>query len=140
MHLPRTGTPRDELLARMKERKSGDADWQGGRTWSLIYPAGEDVDAMLREANELYMFENALNPFRFPSLRQMEVEVVEMTAGLLHAGEAAGGAMTSGGTESILMAVKSARDRARAEKGIERFELVASTEATGRGWARRRSW
>jgi glutamate/tyrosine decarboxylase-like PLP-dependent enzyme len=129
MHLPRTGTPRDELLARMKERKSGDADWQGGRTWSLIYPAGEDVDAMLREANELYMFENALNPFRFPSLRQMEVEVVEMTAGLLHAGEAAGGAMTSGGTESILMAVKSARDRARAEKGIERFELVAPVSA-----------
>src|SRR5207244_12645096 len=68
-----------------------DADWRGGRTWSLIYPAGEDVDEVLREANNLYLFENALNPFRFPSLRQMELDVVSMTTGLLHGGEGAGG-------------------------------------------------
>ncbi|MEE9608015.1 MAG: aminotransferase class V-fold PLP-dependent enzyme, partial [Myxococcota bacterium] len=66
---------------------------------------------------------------RFPSLRQMEDDVVSMTCGLLHAGDAAGGAMTSGGTESILMAVKTARDRARAEKGIERAEMVVPASA-----------
>jgi glutamate/tyrosine decarboxylase-like PLP-dependent enzyme len=120
MKLPEDGSSREEVLARMRERKTADADWEGGRTFSLVYPAGKEVDDMLFAANELYMFENALNPFRFPSLRAMEVEVCEMTAGLLHAPEGAGGAMTSGGTESILMAVKSARDRARAEKGIER--------------------
>jgi glutamate/tyrosine decarboxylase-like PLP-dependent enzyme len=129
MQLPEKGLPREEVVARMRERKRKDADWRGGRTWSLVYPAGEDVDAMLRDANELYLFENALNPFRFPSLREMEVEVVAMTAGLLHAGDGAGGAMTSGGTESILMAVKSARDRARAERGVERPELVAPHSA-----------
>jgi glutamate/tyrosine decarboxylase-like PLP-dependent enzyme len=129
MQLPKTGTARDEVIARMKEKKARDADWQGGRTWSLVYPAGEDVDAMLREANELYMFENALNPFRFPSLREMEVDVVSMTANLLQAGEGAGGAMTSGGTESILMGVKSARDRARAEQGIERPGMVVPYSA-----------
>ncbi len=129
MQLPRTGTPREELLARMRERKKADADWRSGRTWSLIYPAGEDVDAVLREANGLYLFENALNPFRFPSLRQMEDEVVSMTAGLLHAGDAAGGAMTSGGTESILMAVKTARDRAREERGVTRPELLIPRSA-----------
>jgi glutamate/tyrosine decarboxylase-like PLP-dependent enzyme len=120
MQLPERGSSRDDVLARMREHKRADADWEGGRTWSLVYPAGEEVDDMLRAANELYMFENALNPFRFPSLRTMEEEVCAMTAGLLHAPEGFGGAMTSGGTESILMAVKSARDRARAEKGIER--------------------
>ncbi len=67
MQLPKNGSPRDEVIARMRERKEGDADWRGGRTWSLIYPAGEDVDAMLRDANDLYLYENALNPFRFPA-------------------------------------------------------------------------
>jgi glutamate/tyrosine decarboxylase-like PLP-dependent enzyme len=125
MKLPAHGSSREQVMARMRERKQADADWRGGRTWSLIYPAGEDVDEMLRDANELYLYENALNPFRFPSLRQMEDDVVAMTAGLLSAPDGSGGAMTSGGTESILMAVKSARDRARAERGVERPELLA---------------
>ncbi len=126
--LPKQGTPREELFARMREGKKRDADWRGGRTWSLIYPAGEEVDSILAEANELYMYENALNPFRFPSLRQMETDVVSMTAGLLH-GENAGGCMTSGGTESILMATKSARERARQERGVEQPVLLAPKSA-----------
>jgi sphinganine-1-phosphate aldolase len=113
----------------MKARKAQDADWRAGKTWSLIYPAGPEVDALLAEANELYLYENALNPFRFPSLRQMEVDVVEMTAGLLHAPEGAGGCMTSGGTESILMAVKAARNRARAERGVTEPQLLAPVTA-----------
>ena len=129
MPLPKTGTPPDALLARMRERKRDDADWHAGRTFSLVYPAGDDVDAVLRDANLLYLYENALNPFRFPSLRTMETEVVEMAASLLNGGADAGGAMTSGGTESILMAMKSARDRARAEKGIEAPELLAPVSA-----------
>jgi glutamate/tyrosine decarboxylase-like PLP-dependent enzyme len=129
MHLPKSGTAPARLLAQMRERKLADADWRSGRTFSLIYPAGEDVDALLRDANLLYLYENALNPFRFPSLRTMETEVVEMTAHLLHGGDAAGGAMTSGGTESILMAVKCARDRGRQEKGITQPELLAPLSA-----------
>ncbi len=126
--LPREGTSPEELFARMRLRKQADADWRGGRTWSLVYPAGEDVDAVLAEANNLYLYENALNPLRFPSLREMESEVVAMTAGLL-CGEDAAGCMTSGGTESILMATKSARERARAERGVERPVLLAPASA-----------
>jgi sphinganine-1-phosphate aldolase len=122
--LPEHGTPHDELLARMRERKAADADWRGGKTWSLIYPAGEDVDAVLHDANNLYLFENALNPFRFPSLADMEKEVVAMTARLLNAPGDASGSMTSGGTESIVQAVRVARDRAKAERGIEHPKLV----------------
>ena len=129
MRLAKEGVPREELFARMRDMKAEDADWRGGRTWSLIYPAGEDVDEVLREANELYVFENALNPFKFPSLRRMEAEVVQMTAGLLNADERSGGSMTSGGTESILMAVKSARDRAREERGVTRPEMIAPRSA-----------
>jgi glutamate/tyrosine decarboxylase-like PLP-dependent enzyme len=116
--LPEHGTPRDVLLARMREAKTADADWRGGRTWSLIYPAGPDVDDVLREANEMYMFENALNPLKFPSLAAMEKDVVAMTAHLLNAPAEASGSMTSGGTESILHAVRVARDRAKAERSV----------------------
>ena len=129
MPFPEKGIPREELLAKMRERKRSDADWRGGRTFSLIYPAGEDVDAMLRDAAELYLFENALNPFRFPSLRQMEDDVIALAGDLLHAGPGAGGAMTSGGTESILMAVKTARERGRAERGVTKPEMVVPYSA-----------
>jgi glutamate/tyrosine decarboxylase-like PLP-dependent enzyme len=129
MTFPERGLPKDALLARMREMKQADADWRGGRTFSLVYPAGEDVDEVLREAAELYLFENALNPFRFPSLRRMEDDVVAFAADLLHAGPDAGGAMTSGGTESILMAVLTARERARAERGVTRPQLAVPFSA-----------
>jgi glutamate/tyrosine decarboxylase-like PLP-dependent enzyme len=69
---------------------------------------------LLKDAHATFFSENALNPSAFPSLRRFEAEVIAMTADLLGAGGAAVGNMTSGGTESILMAVKTARDWARA--------------------------
>ena len=129
MQLPKQGIGRDALFEDMRKRKEQDADWHGGRTFSLIYPVSDEVDGILAEANKLYMFENALNPFRFPSLRQMEVDVVSMTAGLLNAPEDADGCMTSGGTESILMAVMAARNRAREERGVTEPEMLAPVTA-----------
>jgi glutamate/tyrosine decarboxylase-like PLP-dependent enzyme len=129
MRLPKQGIGREALFEDMRKRKEQDADWHGGRTFSLIYPVSDEVDAILAQANQLYMFENALNPFRFPSLRQMEVDVVSMVAGLLNAPEEADGCMTSGGTESILMAVMAARNRARAERNVTEPELLAPVTA-----------
>jgi len=123
------GISREKISALMEEMNAEDADWRAGKTWSLIYPAGDDVDAVLRDANSRYMFTNALNPFRFPSLMRMEQEVVSMTLGLLSCGEDAAGTMTSGGTESILMAVKTARNRARSERGIENPQLLIPESA-----------
>lgn len=124
MALPEHGLASDELFARMRERKAKDADWEAGRTFSLVYPASAQVDDLLKRANDLYVFENALNPMRFPSLRQMESEVVQVACELVHGDEASGGAMTSGGTESILMAAKTARERAREERGVTRPNMV----------------
>lgn len=129
MTLPKQGLDREALFSQMRERKTQDADWHGARTFSLVYPAGDEVDSILAEANQLYLYENALNPLRFPSLRQMEVEVVDVTKGLLHAPEEAAGCMTSGGTESILMAVKAARDRAKDERGVTEPQLLAPVSA-----------
>jgi glutamate/tyrosine decarboxylase-like PLP-dependent enzyme len=127
--LPERGLPREALLATMKERKARDANWRDARTFSLVYPAGPEVDEILHDAANLYLHENALNPLRFPSLREMEVEVVADTAALLSAPAGAGGCMTSGGTESIIMAVYAARERAKAERGVEHGVLVAPRTA-----------
>ncbi len=123
MDFPSTGTSRDELMRQMRDALSRDADWRGGKTWSLVYFAGDDVAEVLKDAYELAFFTNGLGPAAFKSLKKFEAEVVAMTADLL-GNPAACGNMTSGGTESILMAVKTARDWAFAEKSINEPEMV----------------
>ena len=117
------GQSHSEVLARMRGMRAEDANWREGRTWSLVYNAGEDVRRVAAEAYTEFMSENGLSPLAFPSLQRFEAEVLAIAAELFH-GESAAGTMTSGGTESILMAVKTARDFARAERGITEPELV----------------
>jgi sphinganine-1-phosphate aldolase len=115
MKLPTTGRPRDELLAEMRGLQTGDADWRAGRMWSLVYFPGDDVAQLLQDAYTAFIYGNGLSPMAFPSLRKLESEVIAITADLLGGSEAVGN-MTTGGTESIIMAVKTARDSARAER------------------------
>ena len=122
--LPVRGSTLDDVMARLRALQVSDGDYHNARTWGLIYNAGPDVDAVVQAAGSHVMLENALNPFVFPSLRDMQRDVVSMTIGLLNGGDDVGGAMTSGGTESIFMAVKTARDRARAERGIKHGRIV----------------
>ncbi|WP_309894622.1 aminotransferase class V-fold PLP-dependent enzyme [Archangium sp.] len=117
------GLSHQDVLSQMRERRTEDARWQEGRTWSLVYNAGEDIRRLLAEAYTEFMSENGLSPLAFPSLRRFEAEVLAIGAELFH-GDTAAGTMTSGGTESILMAVKTARDFARAERGITEPEMV----------------
>ena len=117
------GLSHQDVLSRMRERRTEDARWQEGRTWSLVYNAGEDIRRLLAEAYTEFMSENGLSPLAFPSLRRFEAEVLAIGAELFH-GDTAAGTMTSGGTESILIAVKTARDFARAERGISEPEMV----------------
>lgn len=114
--LPARGLPHDEVLRRMEALREGDADWRGGRTWSLVYHGGEAHEAFLKQAYGLYFAENGLNPMAFRSLRRFEADVVRITARLLGGGADAAGCMTSGGTESCMLAVKTARDRALARR------------------------
>jgi len=106
--------PKDELLDALKRARTRDVNWREGRAFSLVFQAGEDVYEVAKEAYAMYFSENALNPGAFPSLRRFEAEVVAMTAALLGGDEQAVGNMTSGGTESILLAMFAAREWARA--------------------------
>lgn len=120
MPLPELGIDRAELFTQIREMKTADAKWDQGQTFSLIYPTGRaDVDEVLMEANNLYLYENALNPIRFPSLQQMEADIVGNTGALVNLPTDGGGTMASGGSESILMSVLVNRDRARKERGIK---------------------
>ncbi len=124
--IPKSGVDKDELLLTMESFRQHDADWRQGRTWSLVYFAGDAHLAFLKKAHNLFFSENGLNPMAFRSLQRMEAEVVQMTASMLHGGPEVVGTMTSGGTESILLAVKTYRDRARALRpSIKRPEIVA---------------
>jgi len=114
--LPAKGTGVEAVLAQMEALRQQDARWREGKTWSLVFFAGDEVADLLHRAYSLFMAENGLNPMAFPSLRRFEAEVVAMAASLLGGNETAVGNMTSGGTESILLAVKSARDWARATR------------------------
>ena len=116
LRLPLQGTSGDSVLERMKELRERDANWRAGKTWSLVYHAGDEVAEFLRDAYTMFFSENGLNPMAFPSLRRFEAEVVAMTGALLGGDAQTAGSMTSGGTESILMAVKTARDWARANE------------------------
>jgi glutamate/tyrosine decarboxylase-like PLP-dependent enzyme len=123
MRLPPVGSTQNAVFSSLDEARSGDAQWKRGRTFSLVYAAGDDVADVQQGAFFRYFSENALNPMAFPSLRRFETDVVAMTASLL-GDESAVGSMTSGGTESILMAVKTARDWARKERGVRDPEMV----------------
>jgi len=98
----------------LEAAREGDVDWRGGRLGFYTHFGGEDVLEVAKDASRLYFSENALGPSAFPSLERFEDDVVSWTLGLLNAGDRACGSMTSGGTESIFMAVKTARDHARA--------------------------
>jgi glutamate/tyrosine decarboxylase-like PLP-dependent enzyme len=126
--LPRTGIPREELLERLRANRHDDANWRAGRIFGLIYnPDDPELEDALAEVSREYLVENALNPRRFPSLARLERETADTVAGLLH-GVAGAGGLTSGGTESIFLAVYVAREVAR-ERGIASPSIVTGLTA-----------
>ncbi len=130
MYLPPQGMSRENVLQAMRTARQQDVRWQEGRAFSLVYQAGEEVASLLKEAYTMFFSENGLSPMAFPSLRKFEAEVVSMTAHLLGGDEEVGGSMTSGGTESILIAVYAAREWARRHrKHIRRPEIVLPATA-----------
>lgn len=130
IQIPAEGRPHADILEELASFRQGDADWRNGKTFSLVYFAGDEHLDLLKKAHNLYFSENGLNPIAFKSLRKMESQVVSMAARMLSGGPEVVGTMTTGGTESILLAVKTYRDRARKLKPqITKPEIVAPITA-----------
>lgn len=116
--LPRYGRSPDEILSQLADQQATDLAWRNGRAFSLVYhPDDATLEALLHEVGLRYLHENALNPFKYPSLVQMEADVVATAAGLVGA-PAGAGTMSSGGTESIFLAVHTARSHGEAVRGL----------------------
>lgn len=136
--LPAEGVDHAALLGQLREMSERERPrWSEGYASGAVYSGDAEHIALLNEVYALFSQANPLHPDLFPSIGKFEAEVVSMTAAMLHGGPGAGessaapeacGTVTSGGTESILLAMKAYRDLGR-ERGIERPEVVLPTTA-----------
>ncbi|EYF02839.1 pyridoxal phosphate-dependent decarboxylase family protein [Chondromyces apiculatus] len=125
MSFPAEGRSPADLLAALEQKKARDVPWAKGRVFAYIYDAGPEAMQLVKAANALFLTENGLDPTSFPSVLEMERDVIAAAIDLMNGGPGAKGSMTSGGTESILLSVKTARDHARAVRPeIQKPEVV----------------
>jgi sphinganine-1-phosphate aldolase len=129
--IPETGRPREEILQEMEALHAHEqAIWEDGFVSGAVYHGDQEHIEFL---NKVYAINSQSNPLHadvWPSATKFEAEIVAMTADMLGgAGQDICGTVSSGGTESIMLAMKTYRDRARQEKGITRPEMVVPVTA-----------
>ncbi|KAI8839273.1 pyridoxal phosphate-dependent transferase [Chytridium lagenaria] len=127
--LPEKGL--SDALVRMEHQrylkfgKGGEEEWKSGKVSGCVYHGGDALNALITEAYGLWSISNVtLHPEVFPAIRRMEAEVISMCLRMYNGPETACGSMTSGGTESLLMAIKTYRDRAKHLKGVTEPEMI----------------
>jgi len=129
LRLPKEGVSRTELLRVLEDwKRLEEARWKKGQVSGGIYHGGEELLSFLVKVYGMFALSNPLHADVFSFVRKMEAEVVSMCVGLFNGKNECCGAMTSGGTESILMAMLAYRNRALAQ-GIEEPELVVPVTA-----------
>jgi glutamate/tyrosine decarboxylase-like PLP-dependent enzyme len=137
--LPAQGRTREEVLRELEQLEAREHErWKEGRVSGAVYHGEEEHIAFVNQVYGLHSQSNPLHADLWPSATKFEAEVVAMTASMLGADEAnAGlppeehvcGSLSSGGTESIMLAMKTYRDWARETKGITRPQMVAPSSA-----------
>ncbi|MCJ1253406.1 hypothetical protein MMC24_001217 [Lignoscripta atroalba] len=122
--LPKEGWTAEQIRAELKTL--GDMEhtrWEDGLVSGAVYHGGNDLVKLHAEAFERFSVANPIHPDVFPGVRKMEAEIVAMVLAMFNAPPGAAGVTTSGGTESILMACLSARQKAYAERGVTEPEM-----------------
>lgn len=104
------------------------ADWQSGFVSGAVYNGSPELTELSTDVYKRYAWTNPLHADMFPQIRKIEAEVVAMGLKIFNAGKDGCGTMTSGGTESILMAMRAYRGIAF-ERGIAMPEIIAPTTA-----------
>ena len=90
MKIPETGKSPEEILQTLQQFKQHDLAWRDGRVLAYVYDAGQDAENIVKQAFNMYLSENALDPTTFPSTLQMERDIMRMTANLLRGDENVG--------------------------------------------------
>ena len=129
--LPETGRPRAEILADMEAmRAAEESHWKDGYISGAVYHGDQEHIDFLNKVYALNSQSNPLHSDVWPSVNKFEAEIVAMTADMLGgAGQNVCGTVSSGGTESILLAMKTYRDWARETKGVTKPEMVVPVTA-----------
>jgi sphinganine-1-phosphate aldolase len=124
--IPSQGLSETELKSLLDEMKQNDVNPSEGRVFAYVYDScDEKQHRMVSYASDLFLHANALNPMAFNSLRKMEIEIVRMCASMFHGDPSTVcGSVTTGGTESLALAVKTYRDRAKALNQVTEPELI----------------
>lgn len=112
-----------------KHGDDSERHWRDGRCSGAVYHGGDELSRVIVDALRRFLLSNPLHPEVFPGVRKMEAEVVAMVLDMYNAPPGAAGTTTSGGTESILMACKTVRDWAHAERGITEPEMIVPMSA-----------
>ena len=128
--LPEEGLKAEKLLEGLREMRGEEKEYKTGKAFGGIYYdwKKKELKEAINSAYSIFSDSNGLYPRIFPALRKFEMECVRMAASLLNGDEETTGMMCSGGTESILMAIRSAKKIAE-EKGVSKPELVAPCTA-----------
>lgn len=130
MPIPLKGESEDSILGHLSSLKSNDLDWQGGHVFGYIYDLDQRVMSVIHKAYTMFLTESGLDPTTFPSVMELEKDVVASVRTLLRGGPGVVGNFTSGGTESIICAMKACRDWARANRPeITVPEIIAPRSA-----------
>jgi len=132
--LPESGKARQEILGEIRELERRESSrWEEGYVSGAVYHGDPEHIAFLNEAYAITSQTNPLHSDLWPSIAKYEAEIVSMTANMVGAERATNarvcGTVSSGGTESIMLAMRSYRDWARDTRGITSPELVAPTTA-----------
>ncbi|KIC11632.1 hypothetical protein RA19_06285 [Leisingera sp. ANG-M1] len=127
---PETGKPSAEILGEMDAARAGDWDWFSLKNLTASYYGGPDVAEVAKEAFVKHIGDNVVHQTGLhPSVRKYETDVIAMVKDLFNAPENAAATITTGGSESIVLALKTARDRARELKGITSPNIIVPQSA-----------
>jgi sphinganine-1-phosphate aldolase len=130
--LPFEGMAKEAVFDSLASFKKADVPWRSGKMLGYTYDPGEDPMSVAQEAYMQSLTENGLDWSVFPSMHKMETDIIHILRELLRGDDEVVGSCTSGGTESILCAVKAARDYCRAHKPhIVEPEMVLPETAHG---------
>ncbi|KAK4547855.1 hypothetical protein LTR36_010574 [Oleoguttula mirabilis] len=123
--LPASGWTPDQVRAELEKlSEMQHTRWEDGRVSGAVYHGGSELADLQSEAFKRFGVSNPIHPDVFPGVRKMEAEIVAMTLALFNAPETGAGVTTSGGSESIIMAVLAARQKAYAERGVREPEII----------------
>lgn len=124
LNLPKEGWSEDAVRAELETLANMDhTRWEDGYVSGAVYHGGDALIRLQTEAYGKFTVANPIHPDVFPGVRKMEAEIVAMVLAIFNAPSGGAGVTTSGGTESILMACLSARQKAYTERGVREPEM-----------------